>query len=269
MTGFETILYEADEGLARITIARPEKRNAINAVTFAELGDAAELAASDPEIRAVLVAGAGPSFCAGIDLTLLAELGGLAAQAQDDATGFHAFVKGAQRAYVALALMPKPSVAAVQGHALGAGFQLALACDLRVATLDASFGMLEARYGLIPDLGGMHRLARLVGPARAKEIVWSTRTVSANEALAMGFVNRVLPPESLIPEAERLAREVSAHSPVTTALVKELVEAATERPLETELELEAEAQTRVINSADHEEAVAAFLERRPPNFKGR
>ena len=162
MPQFASIRYEASQGLARITLARPAKRNAVTLQMFQELGDATEAAGSDPEVRGVVVAAEGPSFCAGIDVALLAELAPLAARAAEDPDGFRAFVRLAQRPYLNLARMPKPTVAAVQGHALGAGFQLALACDLRVVTADATFGMLEARYGLIPDLGGMHHLTRLV-----------------------------------------------------------------------------------------------------------
>jgi len=135
----------------------------------------------------VLLAAEGPSFCAGIDLQTLIELAGI-----EDAA-FRAFVRLAQRPYPLLARMEKPTVAAVHGHAIGAGFQLALACDLRVAAPDVSFAMLEGRYGLIPDLGGAYHLSRLVGAARAKELVWTARAVDAKEALALGLVNLVVP----------------------------------------------------------------------------
>lgn len=234
---------------------------------FTELGDAAEKAAADTTVRAVLVLGDGLSFCAGIDLSLIGELAGLAAQASEDEGGFHSFVRRAQRPFRSLARMPKPTVAAVQGHAIGAGFQLALACDLRVATSEATFGMLEPRYGLIPDLGGPHRLARLVGPSRAKEIIWSTRMVDSEEALRIGLVNRVVDHGVLRSEAEALARQVIQHSPTALALIKELIERAPETPLEVEYEREAEGQTATLRGEDHREAVSAFLQGRPPKFR--
>ena len=267
MSDFETIHYVVRDALAIITLARPDKRNAVNQVMFTELGDAAEAAASDSDVRAVLVTGEGQSFCAGIDLSLIGELAGLVAQASGDEGGFRSFVQAAQRPFRSLARMPKPAIGAVQGHALGAGLQLALACDLRVASTDAKLGMLEPRYGLIPDLGGVHRLARLVGPSRAKELVWSTRVVQAEEALRIGLVDRVVEPDAVRSEAEALARQVTQHSPTSVALVKELIEGAHETSLEDEFEQEADAQTRAIRSADHLEAVAAFLEGRPPHFK--
>jgi enoyl-CoA hydratase len=250
VSDFETIRYEVEDGLARITLARPDKRNAVNQAMFTELGDAAEEAATDSRVRAVLVSGEGRSFCSGIDLALLGELGPLAAQASDDEGGFHSFVRAAQRPFRSLARMPKPVVAAVQGHAVGAGLQLALACDLRVAGADAMFGMLEPRYGLIPDLGGTHRLARLVGPSRAKELVWSTRIVGAQEALGIGLIDRVVEPDVLTAEAETLTRQVSQHSPTAVGLIKELIERATETPLDDEFELEARAQARAVRGQD-------------------
>lgn len=250
MIEFETIRYALDDGLARITLARPDKRNAVNQAMFTELGDAAEKAAGDSRVRAVLVAGDGPSFCAGIDLALLGELGNLATQTSEEEGGFRSFVRAAQRPFRFLARMPKPAVAAVQGHAVGAGLQLALACDLRVAGKDAMLGMLEPRYGLIPDLGGPHRLARLVGPSRAKELVWSTRIVGAQEALGIGLIDRIVEPEVVLSEAETLARQVSQHSPTAVALIKELIERASETPLDEEFELEARAQAGAVRAQD-------------------
>ncbi len=157
-------------------------------------------------------------------------------------------------------------MAAVRGHALGAGLQLALACDLRVVAPDAKLAMLEPRYGLIPDLGGLHRLARLVGPSRAKDLVWSTRMVEAEEGLRIGLVDRVVEPDGLLSEAGALARRVAQHSPTAVALIKGLIEEALETPFEDELDREADAQTRAVQSEHHREAVAAFLEGRAPRF---
>src|SRR5438128_6170155 len=144
----------------------------------------------------------------------------LATEALQDTGNFHAFVRGAQRAYRNLQTVPKPSIAAVQGHALGAGFQLALACDLRVLAEDALLGMLEIRFGIIPDLGGNHGLARLVGPARAKELVWTGRRVDASEADRLGLANRIVAVDALQKEAEELARALAAGPPVPISLAK-------------------------------------------------
>jgi 2-(1,2-epoxy-1,2-dihydrophenyl)acetyl-CoA isomerase len=263
LADFETLRYGIGDGVATIELARAEKRNAINAQMFAELGDAAERAAADPGIRAVIVKGQGSSFCGGIDVTLLGQLSGTRG------ARFRSFVRTAQRPFLLLAQMDKPTVAAVQGHAVGAGFQLALACDLRVATDDAKFAMLEVRFGLVPDLGGSHRLARQIGPARAKEMVWTGRTIDPPEAERIGLVNRVVAPEALDKETETLVREVVASPPIPVSLTKALIGRAAESSLETALERDAHAQATCIDSEDHREAVAAFMEKRPPRFSGR
>jgi enoyl-CoA hydratase/carnithine racemase len=263
MADFETLRYGIHDGVATIELARPDKRNAINAQMFGELGDAAEQAASDPGIRAVLVKGQGPSFSAGIDVTLLGQLAGTRG------ARFRSFARTAQRPFLTLAQMDKPAVAAVQGHALGAGFQLALACDLRLCAEDARFAMLEVRFGLIPDLGGSHRLSRLIGPARAKELVWTGRTVEADEAERIGLVNRVVPAETLTKEADALVRDVVASPPIPVSLTKSLIGRSEETSLETALERDAQAQATCIDTEDHREAVAAYLKKRPPRFQGR
>ncbi len=263
MADFETLRYGVHDGVATIELARPDKRNAINAQMFGELGDAAERAASDPGIRAVLVKGQGPSFSAGIDVTLLGQLAGTRG------ARFRSFVRTAQRPFLTLAQMDKPAVAAVQSHALGAGFQLALACDLRLGAEDVRFAMLEVRFGLIPDLGGSHRLSRLIGPARAKELVWTGRTVEADEAERIGLVNRVVPAETLAKEADALARDVVASPPIPVSLTKSLIGRSEETSLEVALERDAQAQATCIDTEDHREAVAAYLEKRPPRFQGR
>jgi 2-(1,2-epoxy-1,2-dihydrophenyl)acetyl-CoA isomerase len=263
MTHFKTITYAVEDGLAVISLNRPDKRNAMNVEMFTELGDAAEQAGSDPEIRAVLVRGEGPSFCAGIDLTVLGTLAGAVVDR------FRGFGQMAQRPFRLLATLDKPTVAAVQGHALGAGFQLALACDVRIAAMDATFGLLEARYGLVPDLGGLYHLAREVGPARAKELAWSARRVDADEAERLGLVSRVVAAATLDADARAFAAEITAHSPVTASLVKDLVAQAGARTLDAEMERELDAQANALASQDHAEAVAAFLERRPPHFVGK
>ena len=263
MADFETLRYGIHDGVASIELARPDKRNAISAQMFSELGDAAETAASDPGIRAVLVRGAGPSFCAGIDVTLLGQLAGTRG------ARLRSFIRTAQRPFLTLAQMDKPSVAAVQGHALGAGFQLALACDLRVCADDVRFALLEVRFGMIPDLGGLHRLSRLIGPARTKELAWTGRTVVPEEAERLGLANRMVPTETLAKEGEGLAREVAASPPIPVALTKSLIGRAAETSLETALERDGQAQATCIDTEDHREAVAAYLERRPPRFQGR
>ena len=263
MPEFETIRYDIHDGLATITLNRPEKRNAMNAQMFTDLAAAGERAADDSGVRVVLVRGEGPVFCAGLDIGLMGTLAG------SRGARFRSFVRHAQRPFRVLATMDKPTVAAVQGHAVGAGFQLALACDLRVIADDAHLGMFEIRFGLVPDLGGNHRLARIVGPARAKELVWTARAVSAEEAERIGLANRVVSGETLAKEAEAFAREIAASPPIPVSLAKGLIDRAFDQTFEAELEQAAHAQVQSVDSDDHREAVAAFLEKRTPRFQGR
>jgi enoyl-CoA hydratase/carnithine racemase len=262
VTEYKTIRYEIEEGVAAVTLARPEKRNAVDLDMFSELGDATDRAASDPEVRVVLVSGEGKSFCAGIDLNALANL---------DPTGvpFQGFLRMAQRPYRNLATMAKPTIGAVHGHAVGAGFQLALACDLRVAATDVVFGMFEVRFGIVPDLGGNRPLTQLVGPAVAKELVWTGRTVDAQEAERLGLVNRLTNPDSLAKEAHTLATDLAAGPPLPLGLTKALINRSSEESLETVMEREGQAQATCISSEDHREAIGAFMEKRPPKFRGR
>jgi enoyl-CoA hydratase/carnithine racemase len=263
MADLETIKYGVHDGVATITLARPDKRNAVNAQMFTELGDAAEQAATDPGIRIVLVNGEGPSFCAGIDISLLGQLAGTRG------ARFRSFVRMAQRPFAVLAKMEKPTVAAMQGHAVGAGFQLGLACDLRIAADDIRMALLEVQYGIIPDLGGPHRLTRLIGPARAKDLIWTRRSVHAEEAERLGLTNRIVPADALAKEAEGYVRELVAAPPLPVSLTKALIERTYETSFETELDRLAQAQAACLESEDHREAVEAFMENRPARFHGR
>jgi enoyl-CoA hydratase/carnithine racemase len=260
---YETIAYTVDDGLATITLNRPDKRNAMNTAMFRELGDAAEEAAGDIDVRVVLVRGEGVSFCAGIDLTAFGE------QLAQPPEQTREFIGVAQRPFAVLAGMPKPTIAAVQGHALGAGCQLALACDLRVAAEDASFGILELNFGIIPDLGGNARLAALAGPARAKELIWTSARFDAGQAERWGIVNRVVRDQELPAAAEGLAREIARRAPLPVRHVKALVDRAGHESLGAVMAGERDAQAECLASDDHKEAVAAYFERREPRFSGR
>jgi enoyl-CoA hydratase/carnithine racemase len=261
MNGWQTIRYGVRDHVATIELARPDKRNAMNRAMFEELGAATEQAAGDPAVRVVVLTGEGSSFCAGIDLAQLAELAGIETSLLGE------FVDLAQRPFRTLAVIPKPTVAAVQGHALGAGFQLALACDLRILADDARFAMLEVRYGLIPDLGGPHRLAALVGPARAKELIWTGRTVAADEALSLGLAERTVPAQELVAAVDTLAANLLRHSPTAVRLGKALVERAPQLDFDEHLAEAGRAQAEAIGGPDHAEAVAAFVERRDARFE--
>jgi enoyl-CoA hydratase/carnithine racemase len=254
------VRYEVHGQVALIALARPEKLNAMDRQTFQELERAAVAAAADPEVRALVVTGDGRAFSAGLDV---AEFGGRAGLDEAEEV-----VAELQRAISALEQMPKPVVAAVNGLAVGGGLQLAIACDLRIASEDAEFASMEMRWAIVPDLGGTERLPRLVGLGRAKELILTGRPVRAAEAERIGLVNRVVPAERVATEALELAAGLAAGPTLAIGLAKRALNEAFER---STIEGMAEAkrmQRRTFASADHAEARAAFAERRPPRFSG-
>lgn len=263
MAEFETITYGVHDAVATIELSRPQKLNAMNAHMFSELGEATEAAGKDPGVRVVLVKGNGKSFSAGIDVTLLGQLAGTRG------ARFRTFLRTAQLPGEWLTLMEKPTVAAIHGNALGAGFQLALSCDLRIAADDVQLALPEVRFGIVPDLGGPHHLTRLIGPSRTKEIIWTGRSVDADEALRIGLVNRVVPAAELDAQAEAYARALVHSPPIPVSLSKTLINRANENSYEASLEAQGHAQARCIESEDHREAVEAFMEKRTPRFSGR
>jgi enoyl-CoA hydratase/carnithine racemase len=260
----DLVLTELQDGVLTITLNRPEKRNALNPELFTAVGEAFEKAA-EPEVRAVLLRANGTVFCAGIDLGSLAGLGGGRMNGEDFVTAGRRL----QDIFTALERSGKPSVAAVQGAAVGAGMQLALACDLRVVAADAHLGMYEIRYGIVPDLGGIHRVVQLCGPGRAKDLAMTGRDVSAAEAERIGLADRVVAPDDLAAAARGLVGEITANSPLATAAAKRLVDAAAagQAPDENLLDV-LRAQDGLLHSADFAESVSARLSKRQPVFSG-
>ena len=254
------VRYEVDGSVATITLARPEKLNAMDRQTFQELEQAAVAAAADPEVRAVVVTGEGRAFSSGLDV---AEFGGRA-----DLDEAEEVVGELQGAISALEQMPKPVVAAVNGLAVGGGLQLAIACDLRIASEEAEFASMEMRWAIVPDLGGTERLPRLVGLGRAKELILTGRPVRAAEAERIGLVNRVVPAGRLATEALELAAGRAAGPTLAIGLAKQALNEAFERSTSEGMAAAKRMQRRTFASADHAEARAAFAERRPPRFSG-
>jgi enoyl-CoA hydratase/carnithine racemase len=255
------VRYQVDRQVATVTLDRPEKLNAMDRQMFGELEAAAASAAADPAVRAVLVTGAGRAFSSGLDVAEFA--------AADDPARAEAMVADVQRAISAFELLPKPVVAAVNGLAVGGGLQLAIACDLRLASDRAEFASLEMRWAIVPDLGGTERLPRLVGLGRAKELIFTGRQVGADEALRIGLVNRVVPDHDLATEAAELAGGLAAGPTLALGLAKQALNESFERSTAAGMEAVRRAQRRTFASADHAEARAAFAERRPPRFAGR
>lgn len=255
-----TLLVQQVDGIATLTLNRPEARNALNLEMREALETALRELTSEPSVRVLVLRGAGEHFCAGGDVKLMQARTLTAAEGQ-------ARVQAMNRAVLALAGFRTPTIAMVDGFAVGAGCNLALACDLVVAADRARFGQIFARIGLIPDGGGTYLLPRRVGLAKAKELVFTTDLVEAAEGARIGLVNRVVPAATLERETLALARRIADGPAQALAMAKSLLNRALALDLETSLAWEALVQGMMIESADHREGLAAFFEKRLPRFR--
>ena len=250
-----------EDEIATLVIDRPEKRNAM---TYALLGDflaAVKRVGEDPAVRVVIVTGAGGAFCAGTDLADLATIPG-------PERGLRGGAEESER-WWPLVACPKPVIGAIDGVAVGMGAEFTSQCDVRIASTRARFAWNFAHRGLVPDTGaGTWLLPRLLGPARALELLYSGRFVGAEEALALGYVTRVVSPEECLPAARELAQSFLAGSPLSHQRMKALVYRGLARAQGEHMAAHTEALTACFRSADHKEGVAAFLEKRPARFTG-
>lgn len=262
MPDYTTILFDVQDNVARITLNRPEAANAINAELATEFMHAAIRCDEDPQIRAVLLTGTGRMFCAGGDLKAFAAQGdALPAHLKEVTTYLHAGISRFNRA-------DAPLIAAVNGIAAGAGMSLVSACDLAIAAQSCRFTMAYTRAGLTPDGSSTHFLARLVGMKRALELTLTNRMLSAQEALDWGLINRVVPDDDLQTEAMALATQLARGPTLALGNSKRLLHSGWTEPLETQMELETRAIADMARTADGREGIAAFLEKRDPQFKG-
>ncbi len=257
-----TLDAEHDGGVACVTLNRPDKRNAIDdatrdalAVTFARLDE-------DAAIRVVIFTGAGPAFCAGVDLTTP---GNVAAQSAAVATP----IVSRPRLSAPLENFSKPVIAALNGVAVGGGLELALACDIRIAAAGARFGLPEVKIGSVPGSGGTQRLVGAVGRSFAAQMLFTGEMITAEQALASGLVSEVLAPEALMDRAWTLARTIAGNAPLSLVAIKKAFRAATDQPLAAGFELERALYGALTLSEDRAEGRAAFREKRKPEFKGK
>jgi 2-(1,2-epoxy-1,2-dihydrophenyl)acetyl-CoA isomerase len=258
----DSVLYEVGDGLGTVTLNRPDAMNALDTATKNALRDALREAGADPSVRAVLLAGNGRAFCVGQDLK--EHVGNLAAGG-----GMATVAEHYNPITIAIATMPKPVVAAVNGPAAGAGAGFAFAADYRIVADTASFNTSFVGVALSADSGMSWTLSRLVGYGRAQELLLFPRSVPAAEALALGLAHRVVPAAELAAESLAVARKLAQGPTVAYASVKESLAHGAEHTLPEALAKEAEMQARAGASQDHREAVAAFLEKRPPAYSGR
>ena len=255
----ETLILTKSDGIATLTINRPEVRNALDPATWEAIGRAIDDAAADESVQVLIFTGAGDeAFAAGADIQWLRERSMLATL---DGT--------VQTVLRTLEGLWKPSIAAVNGFALGGGCELAMACDIRLASERARFGQPEVRLGILPAGGGTQRLPRLVGVAKAKELIFTGAIIDAEEAEHIGLVNRVVPDEQLMRSAVELAQKIMQRGPLAVRLAKLSIDCGTYHGAAAGLEYEKLAQAILFSTEDRNEGISAFLEKRHPQFQGR
>ena len=257
MSPFETILTETHDRVGLVRLNRPKALNALNSTLIAELMDALEVFDSDPEIGAMVVTGNERAFAAGADIKEMSGESSVGMLLKDNISRFDRILD-----------IKKPVIAAVSGWCLGGGNELAMSCDLIVASETARFGQPEINIGVIPGAGGTQRLTRAVGKAIAMEMVLNNRNLTAEEALQFGLVNRVVPVERCLEEALQLAAEIASRAPLAVRLGKEAVNHAFESFLSDGLADERRSFYFLFSSEDQKEGMSAFIEKRPPEWKG-
>jgi len=254
----------ADGAITTITLNRPDKLNAFAGSMREDLLAALRACEGDENCRVVVITGAGRGFCAGGDVEFMSEL-----QKRGDVDSFRKLLDAGRDIVTKIATMPKPVIASINGVAAGAGCNLALACDVRIASETAKLGETFVRIGIHPDWGGTWFLPRLVGRSRAMEILMSGRMVDAQEALSIGMIDRVVPAAELHAATMSLAGSLAAAPPIPVGDIKRAVNASLANGLDSQIELETAHQLRAFASADAREGMDAFFEKRPPKFNGK
>ncbi|MHB1652037.1 MAG: enoyl-CoA hydratase-related protein [Desulfitobacteriaceae bacterium] len=257
---YTNLLIEREEWVAVIKINRPKSLNALNSVTLEELGQALDELASDPSIRVVILTGSGEkAFVAGADISQMRDFTPLEARR---------FSHLGQGVMTRLEGLPQPVIAAVNGFALGGGTEIAMACDIRLASDNAKFGQPEVTLGILAGFGGTQRLSHLVGSGRASEFLFTGDMIDAAEAYRMGLVNHVYPLEHLLSEALVLAKRIASRAPVAVQLTKSAVQNGRNMDLKSGQAYEAEVFGQTFSTEDQKEGCTAFLEKRKPEFRG-
>jgi enoyl-CoA hydratase/carnithine racemase len=275
---YRTLQLEVRDGIGWLTLDRPDRLNAFTITMWREMRALGARIAGDESLRALVVIGSGRAFSSGIDTSVFTggadgDDGVDGIEGGDDAGTRHAdpTVDGilrTQEAYSWLSDAVYPTIAAVRGYALGAGLQLALACDIRVFARGTQVGLLEHKYGILPDLGGTQRLPRVVGAGKAMEMIFTSARIDADEAYRIGLCERLVDDEQLEDEVRALAARIAAQPPLAVRGAKRAVRAADRLPVAEGLVLEAEAQSVCLRSADMREAISAFAEGRDPKYSG-
>lgn len=256
----QNFTLERDGRKAILTFTREDRLNALDAQTFRDLLTTLEAIEADPEIAIVIITGRGRAFVAGADIT---------GYVDRTVLDFVTFQRLGRLVYDRIERLRQPVIAAVNGYALGGGFELVLVADLVVAAENATFGLPEAKLGLLPGGGGTQRLPRLVGRNKAKELIMTADFITAEEAKVLGIVNRVVPAEELMPAAHALADRILKRAPLAVEMAKQLVNDGLQASLPTAITQEMGMTATLYDTADAREGISAFIEKRPPAFTGR
>jgi enoyl-CoA hydratase len=256
----ELVRVNMDEGIVVVRLNRPEAANALNRPVLDRLLELFQGLREDTAVRGIVITGEGKHFCAGADIGEMAQM---------DDKGARGLVEAGQRLMFAIEGVGRPVIAAVNGHAAGGGLELALACDFIVAAEGAVFAAPELRLGIIPGFGGTQRLSRLIGKARAKELIYTGQGINARVACAIGLVNRIFPIDSLIDGAVDIMKGICSHSPISLRLAKDVIDSGMDKDLTSACQLELDAFVLSFGTQDRNEGISAFLEKRRPNFTGK
>jgi enoyl-CoA hydratase len=253
---YESIIFEKEENIAIITFNRPDARNAVNNQVRAEFTEAITEVESDNEIKVMILTGSGKAFASGVDIKEFSKT-----------TPYHAH--NLYRLGERVEKLPKPVIAAVNGFSLGGGNEIALGCDIIIASERAKFGQPELNIGIIPGGGATQRLPRMIGVCRAKELIFTGDIITAEQAFQLGMINRVVPEDQLMPTAKEIAKKIATKSPAALKLAKQAINYGMQTNLESGLKYEYELYSLSLGLEDKMEGVNAFLEKRAPKFVGR
>ncbi len=256
---YKFLIKECQDEIAIVKINKPKSLNALDSGVIAELNDCFTKLDQDDSVKVVILTGEGKSFVAGADIS---EMSGL------NATEGNAFAKAGMDTFLLIEKLSKPVIAAINGFALGGGCEISLACDIRIASTKALLGQPEVGLGITPGFGGTQRLARTIGPGKAKELIFRANNIKAEEALAIGLVNKVVEPDALMDEAMKMAKEIASKSTLAVKYAKQAINNGLQTDIDTGMDIERANFALCFATEDQKEGMKAFLEKRKPEFKG-